>query len=140
MDEYLSRLRALRWQAMAVRGEEDQALGSLQVPWGRALHASASLACSCGLCSWLPAALQAVVVAIPPHTPHQLHLPRITSPATRCCRAALLLQELEAARRLPRGVQELGEEDMGRLAAAAREAGLEELFLTALKLSAATPR
>jgi hypothetical protein len=52
----------------------------------------------------------------------------------------LLLQELEAARRLPRGVQELGEEDMGRLAAAAREAGLEELFLTALKLSAATPR
>lgn len=47
------------------------------------------------------------------------------------CRSA---QELEAARRLPRGVQELGEEDMGRLAAASREAGLQELFLTALKL------
>ena len=43
-------------------------------------------------------------------------------------------------RRLPRGVQELGEEDMGRLAAAAREAGLEELFLTALKLNVAAAR
>lgn len=48
-----------------------------------------------------------------------------------CC---ICTQELEAARRLPRGVQELGEEDMGRLAAASRAAGLEPLFLTALKL------
>lgn len=47
----------------------------------------------------------------------------------------LCAKEVEAARRLPRGVQELGEEEMGRLAAASREAGLEQLFLTALKLS-----
>lgn len=44
-------------------------------------------------------------------------------------------QELEGARRLPQGVQMLGEEDMGRLAAAARAAGVEPLFLTALKLA-----
>ncbi len=46
-------------------------------------------------------------------------------------------QALEAARRVPLGVQELGEEDMGRLAAAAKAAGMEELFLTALKLAPA---
>jgi hypothetical protein len=32
-------------------------------------------------------------------------------------------------------MRELGEEEMGRLAALAREAGLEPLFLTALKLA-----
>ena len=46
-----------------------------------------------------------------------------------------LLQALGAARRAPPGVQELGEEDMGRLAAAAKAAGMEALFLTALKLA-----
>lgn len=72
------------------------------------------------------------------------------SPDNQCCLPAACLsnatpprdatpmrrapQELEAARRAPRGVQELGEEDMGRLAAAAKAAGMEELFLTALKL------
>lgn len=75
VDEYISRLRRLRWQAMAVRGEEDEA------------HACP--------------------------------------------------QALEAARRLPLGIRELGEEEMGRLAAACREAGLEQLFLSALKLGAA---
>jgi hypothetical protein len=48
------------------------------------------------------------------------------------------LQELEAGRRLPLGVHELGEEDMGRLASACRESGLEPLFLTALKLGGGT--
>ncbi|KAI3430370.1 hypothetical protein D9Q98_004965 [Chlorella vulgaris] len=76
VDEYLSRLRALRWQAMAVRGQQDEAVGSQQ--------------------------------------------------------------ELEAGRQLPRGVHELGEEDMGRLASACRESGLEPLFLTALKLGGGT--
>lgn len=72
VDEYLARLRRLRWQAMAVRGGEDEPAGSPQ--------------------------------------------------------------ELDAARRLTLGVQELGEEEMGRLAEASRAAGLEPLFLTALKL------
>ncbi|KAL4852854.1 RWD domain-containing protein 2B [Chlorella vulgaris] len=76
VDEYLSRLRALRWQAMAVRGQQDEVVSSLQ--------------------------------------------------------------ELEAGRRLPLGVHELGEEDMGRLASACRESGLEPLFLTALKLGGGT--
>jgi hypothetical protein len=66
-------------------------------------------------------------------------LPLTASPAARCCLAAAA-SGAGGRQRLPRGVQELGEEDMGRLAAAARDAGLEELFLTALKLSAATPR
>lgn len=47
------------------------------------------------------------------------------------------LQELEAARAAPRGVQELGEEEMGRLAAAAREAGMQALFREALGLAPA---
>ena len=34
-------------------------------------------------------------------------------------------------------MQALGEEDMGRLAAAAKAAGMDELFLTALKLAPA---
>lgn len=31
IDEYLSRLRRLRWQAMAVRGEEDESMATQQV-------------------------------------------------------------------------------------------------------------
>ncbi|KAL4422630.1 hypothetical protein ABPG75_008827 [Micractinium tetrahymenae] len=73
--EYVSRLRQLRWQSMAVRAEED-----------------------------LPLCSQ---------------------------------QELEAARAAPQGVQELGEEEMGRLAAAARAAGMEALFREALGLAPA---
>lgn len=54
------------------------------------------------------------------------------------CMWHVALQELEAGRRLPRGVYELGEEDMGRLASACKESGLEPLFLTALKLGGGT--
>ena len=38
---------------------------------------------------------------------------------------------------MPVPVQEMGEEEMGRLGAAARAAGVEELFRSALKLGAA---
>lgn len=111
VDDYLSRLRGLRWQAMAVRGEEDVPVASTQV---RAIAPGA----------WPP-----LLAPAPGRWPHQNG--GCAPHPSRCW----LPQELEAARRLGRGVQELGEEDMGRLSAAAKEAGLEELFLTALKLA-----
>jgi len=42
-------------------------------------------------------------------------------------------QAVDDLRVLPRGVQELGENDMSRLAEICREAGLEDLFKTCLK-------
>ncbi len=140
--EYILRLRQLRWQSMAVRAEEDLPFSSQQASGGQLElgmprgTCQGHRECMCRVACSEQGSLQAGDKLVCKHLCLPACLPANFGGLPR---PALFpgLQELEAARSAPRGVRELGEEEMGQLAAAARQAGMEALFRQALGLTPA---
>mmetsp|Transcript_511 Transcript_511/g.1524 ORF Transcript_511/g.1524 Transcript_511/m.1524 type:complete len:411 (+) Transcript_511:246-1478(+) len=131
VQEYLSRLRALKWQAMAVRGMEECPLISQSM----GDHVEAATSGANGV----------HISADPSHAPRQRDPTCESQVWPRGAHADVgspqsldtaHLQSLEGARRFKGVLAELPEEGgMAQLAAGCRAAGLGQLYLTALKIS-----
>ena len=108
MHEYLARIRQLRWQAMSVRGLDQEA------PPVPSSHAGSSNAPG-------PAEQQAASAK------HAMCSPEAALPGS--------WHGCSSLRKLATTFSELPERGMDQLAVICKDSGLEELFLTALKIT-----